>query len=138
MLLHVINRTRLPPSTEMAITSDEKGEDILHLIQMDDNKHDELKVTLYRSDFYIHYPVKRPTLIGFGNQDRSRLGTGKSSGDTLFMNIQVPNRILVKQITARRHFSVLTDTSNQFYICGNVRGCNERKDFQHAILPNEA
>lgn len=79
MVLHVINRSRFAPSTEMAITSDEKGEEILHLIQMDENKHDEVKVTLYRSDFYIHYPVKRPSLIGFGNQDRARLGTGKTS-----------------------------------------------------------
>lgn len=105
---------------------------------MDDSKHEDQKITLYRNDFYLHYPIKRPTIFAFGNQDRSRLGTGKSGGDILYTSIQMPNRIIVKEITARRHFSCILDVNNQIYIAGNVKNCNERKDFTHVPIPNEA
>ena len=138
MLVVVTGRSRLPQYTEMAITSDEKGEDIIQYVQMDESKHEDQKITLYRNDFYMHYPIKRPTLFGFGNQDRARLGTGKTSQDILYTSIFQMSKKVVKEITARRHFTCILDTYNQIYIAGNVRGCNERKEFTHCPLPNEA
>lgn len=65
------------------------------------------KFDFHRNDFYLHYPLKRPQLVAFGNQDKSRLGTGKSTGDILYMNINMPNKIQVKEVTARKNFTMV-------------------------------
>jgi hypothetical protein len=138
MQVIVTGRSRLPVNTEMAITSDEKGEDVIQYVQMDDNKHEDVKFPLNRSDFYIHYPVKRPTLVAFGSQDRARLGTGRTSQDVSYTNLQLPSKVVPKEISARRHFTCILDSQNQIYISGNVRGMKELKEFTLVNIPNEA
>lgn len=71
----------------MAITTDEKGEDIIEIFSSEDHKIQDHTISLYRGDFYLHYPYKRSALVAFGLQDRYRLGTGKKDGEALFANI---------------------------------------------------
>ena len=53
--------------TEMAITADEKGEDIIEIVTCDENKNVDQPFDLYRNDFYLHFPFKRPQLLAFGS-----------------------------------------------------------------------
>ena len=51
--------------TQLALTSDEAGKNILKLISSEGLIENQSFV-LYRNDFYLHYPAKVTSLIAFG------------------------------------------------------------------------
>jgi hypothetical protein len=44
----------------MAITGDEEGLDVIEIVQANESMHLDQPFDLYRNDFYLHYPYKRP------------------------------------------------------------------------------
>ena len=64
-------------------------------------------IELYQNEFYLHFPAKRPQLIGFGQQTKGKLGTGKNSGEVSFISVPLSIKIQVKEVFARKNFSVV-------------------------------
>ena len=60
MKLVVTGRSRLPDFTELAITADEEGKEIIEYVSVDGTNPRDKEINLYRNDFHLHYPAKRP------------------------------------------------------------------------------
>lgn len=128
MKVQVSNSSELEKFSSVAITSDEKGSNILQNIFDKDIKDNKSDIEIFSNSCYVHYPFRQSKIICFGENSCYKLGNKKNTESTETPEIVPDHYTDIVEIKSYKNFTCFLTKDGKLFRVGEKRSWGTMSD----------